>query len=147
VTSTATRTDERGQTTVLIIGFVIVIAMTVAVVVDASAAYLRRQALSSLADGAALAAADGLQGEQVYTVGLGERAVVDPRAARGLVVDYLTSVGAGRRYPGLSHAVETDGERVVVRVVAPMDLPIPVPGVASRARVTATAAALVIVVE
>jgi hypothetical protein len=143
----ARRTDDRGQTTVLIIGFVIVIAMTVAVVVDASAAYLRRQALSSLADGAALAAADGLQGEQVYTVGLGERAVVDPRAARELVVDYLISVGAGRRYPGLSHAVETDGERVVVRVAAPLDLPIPVPGVTRQASVTATAAAVVLVAE
>jgi uncharacterized membrane protein len=140
-------TDERGQTTVLIIGFVIVIAMTVAVVVDASAAYLRRQALSSLADGAALAAADGLQGEQVYTAGLGERAVVDPVAARGLVVDYLTSVGAGRRYPGLVHAVETDGDRVVVRVAAPLDLPIPIPGVARDARVAATAAAVVMVAE
>jgi uncharacterized membrane protein len=140
-------TDERGQTTVLIIGFVIVIAMTVAVVVDASAAYLRRQALSSLADGAALAAADGLQGEQVYTAGLGERAVVDPVAARGLVVDYLTSVGAGRRYPGLVHAVETDGDRVVVRVAAPLDLPIPIPGVGRDARVAATAAAVVMVAE
>jgi uncharacterized membrane protein len=140
-------TDERGQTTVLIIGFVIVVAMTVAVVVDASAAYLRRQALSSLADGAALAAADGLQGEQVYTAGLGERAVVDPVAARGLVVDYLTSVGAGRRYPGLVHAVETDGDRVVVRVAAPLDLPIPIPGVARDARVAATAAAVVMVAE
>jgi hypothetical protein len=140
-------TDERGQTTVLIIGFVIVVAMTVAVVVDASAAYLRRQALSSLADGAALAAADGLQGEQVYTAGLGERAVVDPVAARGLVMDYLTSVGAGRRYPGLSHVVETDGERVVVGVAAPLDLPIPIPGVAPQARVTATAAAVVLVAE
>jgi hypothetical protein len=138
------RTDERGQTTVLIIGFVIVIAMAVAVVVDASAAYLRRQALSSLADGAALAAADGLQGEQVYTAGLGERAVVDPGAARELVVEYLTAVGAGGRFPGLSHVVETDGERVVVRVAAPLDLPIPVPGVASQARVTATAAAVVL---
>jgi hypothetical protein len=143
----ARRTDDRGQTTVLIIGFVIVIAMTVAVVVDASAAYLRRQALSSLADGAALAAADGLQGEQVYTAGLGERAVVDPRAARELVVDYLVSVGAGRRYPGLSHAVETDGERVVVSVAAPLDLPIPIPGVARQASVSATAAAVVLVVE
>jgi uncharacterized membrane protein len=147
VTPTRRRIDDRGQTTVLIIGFVIVIAMTVAVVVDASAAYLRRQALSSLADGAALAAADGLQGEQVYTAGLGEGAVVDPRAARQLVVDYFVSVGAGRRYPGLSHAVETDGQRVVVRVAAPLDLPIPIPGVAPRARVTATAAAVVLVAE
>ena len=42
-------TDERGQTAVLIIGFMIVVALTVVVVVDATAAYLRRQALDTLA--------------------------------------------------------------------------------------------------
>jgi hypothetical protein len=130
---------------VLIIGFTLVIAMAVVVVVDASAAFLRRQALSSLADGAALAAADGLQGEQVYTGGLDDRAHVDPEVARILVDSYLSSVGAGARYPGLSHAVETDGERVVVRVAAPLDLPLPLPGVPGTTRVGATAAAVIAV--
>lgn len=141
------RQGEEGQTAVLIIGFVLVIAMTVVVVVDATAAYLRRQALDTLADGAALAAADGIAGEQVYTQGLGERAAVDPEAARVLVGDYLGSVGAGARYPGLRSAVETDGERVVVRLWAPLDLPLPLPGVVSRTRVAATAAAVVSVSE
>ena len=131
----------------MIVGFFVVLVMTVAVVVDASAAYLRRQALSSLADGAALAAANGLQGEHVYTSGLGERAVLDPGSARELVASYLADVGAGRNHPGLSHSVVTRGERVVVRVGAPLDLPIPVPGVVGRTRVTATAAAVVLVAE
>jgi Flp pilus assembly protein TadG len=137
--------DERGQTAVLIIGFVLVIAMTVVVVVDATAAYLRRQALDNLADGAALAATDGIAGEQVYTRGLEERTDVDPVVARALVGDYLASVGAGTRYPGISHAVETDGPRVVVRLRAPLDLPLPLPGVATRTHVAATAAAVVVV--
>ena len=137
--------EEHGQTTLLIIGFVLVVAMMVVVVVDASAAYLRRQALSSLADGAALAAADGIEGEQVYTTGLDERAAVDPETARLLAEAHLMSVGAGARYPGLSHSVETDGERVVVRLSAPLDLPLPLPGVAGSAEVGATAAATVAV--
>lgn len=139
------RRSESGQTAVLIIGFVLVVAMTVVVVVDATAAYLRRQALSSLADGAALAAADGIAGEQVYTAGLGEQAVVNPEVARALVDAHLASVGAGRRYPGLVHAVEVDGERVVVRLATPLDLPLPLPGVAAETRVTAIAAAVVAV--
>ena len=139
------RHDEHGQTTLLIIGFVLVVAMMVVVVVDASAAYLRRQALSSLADGAALAAADGIEGEQVYTTGLGERAAVDPETARLLAEAHLASVGAGARYPGLSHSVETDGERVVVRLSAPLGLPLPLPGVSGSAEVGATAAATVAV--
>lgn len=141
------RSNERGQTALLIIGFVLVIAMMIVVVVDATSAYLRRQALSTLADGAALAAADGIEGEQVYTGGLGERATVDPERARQLVAGYLSSVGAARRYPGLVHVVETDGERVVVRVAAPLDLPLPLPGVAEETDVVATAAAVVAVSE
>ncbi len=141
------RRGEAGQTAVLIIGLTLVLAMTVVVVVDATAGYLRRQALNTLADGAALAAADGIQGEQVYTGGLGERAAVDPAAARFLVEEYLASVDAGRRYPGLTHAVEADGERVVVHVAAPLDLPLPLPRTGDTAHVTATAAAVVTVGE
>jgi hypothetical protein len=141
----ATVHDERGQVSVIIIGFVVVLAMLFVVVVDASAAYLRRQALSSLADGAALAAADGIEGEQVYTGGLGERAAVDPERARGLVASYLSSVGAERRYPGLRQAVGTSGDRVVVRLDAPLGLPLSLPGIAGTARVAAESASVVAV--
>lgn len=139
----ATVRDEGGQTAVLIIGFTLVVAMMVAVVVDATAAYLRHQHLSTLADGAALAAADGIAGEHVYTAGLGERPVVDPRAASSLAADHIAATGAGRAYPGLVYDVETQGDRVVVRVAAPLDLPLPLPGVAERTWVTGTAAAVV----
>lgn len=138
---------EQGQVAGLIIGFTLILAMAVVVVVDATAAYLKRQALDTIADGAALAAADGIAGEQVYTAGLGERAVVDPVTAEAYVASYLDSVGAGRRHPGLSYVVEPDGERVVVRVSAPMDLPLPLPGVAGRTRVTSVAAAVAAVSE
>lgn len=143
----AGRREERGQTAVLIIGFAIVIAMMVVVVVDATAAYLRRQALNTLADGAALAAADGIAGERVYVGGLDESAPVDPASAQHLVDAYLASVGASGRYPGMRHGVETDGERVVVRLRAPLDLPLTLPGVGDTAHVTATAAAVIALKE
>jgi hypothetical protein len=138
-------TGERGQTTVLIIGFALVIAMMVVVVVDASAAFLRRQQLHALADGAALAAADGIAGEHVYTVGLAERAVIDPAAAGALVESYLTEVGAAAAYPGLDYRVHADGDRVVVRLGTPMELPLPLPGVVERTWVSGTAAAVAVV--
>lgn len=137
--------DEAGQTTLLIIGFATVAAMMVGVVVDASAAYLRRQGLDSLADGAALAAADGIQGEQVYEGGLGEHAQIDPAVARGYVADYLAATGAARKYPGVGCTVETAGDRVVVRVRAPLDLPITPPGWERRPVIGAVASALVVV--
>jgi hypothetical protein len=139
------RRDERGQTVPLIVGFTVILAMMVVVVVDATAAYLRRQALLTLADGAALAAADGIAGEHVYLTGVDERVVVDPGTARELVSSYLSAVGAGDRYPGLVHAVDTHGDRVVVRVGAPLDLPLPLPRVGGTAHVHATAAAAITV--
>lgn len=50
--------DERGSSAMLIIGFAAFLAMTIAMLVDASAAYLQRQGLNTLADGAALHGAD-----------------------------------------------------------------------------------------
>ena len=137
------RREESGQAAVLIIGLAVVALLLVAVVVDASAAYLRRQALDSLADGAALAAADGVQGEQVYEGGLGERAEIDPAVARGYVDDYLAAAGASARFPGLGYTVDASPDRVVVRVSAPLDLPITPPGWARRPVVTGTAASYV----
>lgn len=139
------RRGEAGQTTVLIIGLATVAALLVGVVVDASAAYLRRQGLDSLADGAALAAADGIQGAQVYDGGLGDRAVVDPEVARAYVADYLRATGAASAYPGLAWSVGTAGDRVVVRVRAPLSMPITPPGWARRPVVGAVASAVVVV--
>jgi Flp pilus assembly protein TadG len=137
--------DERGSVAPLIIGFAVVIALLVAVVVDASAAYLRRQGLNSAADAAALAATDGIQGEEVYTHGLGEQAEIDPVAARRHVADYFASSGVQRRFPGLDYAVETTANTVVVRVRTAMDLPLHVPGVGTNVPITGTAASVVVV--
>ena len=137
--------DERGQTTLLIIGFAVVAIMMVAVVVDASAAYLRRTGLDSLADAAALSAADGVQGRQVYEGGLGKRAEIDPVVARRYVAQYLRDTGASRRYPGLTYDVDATTDRVVVHVAAPLDLPITPPGWDRRPTISGTAASFVVV--
>lgn len=140
-----TRRDERGSITPLILGFAVVVALLVGVVVDASAAYLRRQGLNSAADAAALAATDGIQGEEVYTHGLGERARIDPATARRYVADYLAASGLGRRYPGLDWSVRTTDNTVVVRLATPLDLPFRIPGVGMDVPVTGTAASVVVV--
>ena len=63
--------DERGSVTVLIVGLAVVLLMMAAVVTDASAAYLQRQGLDTLADGAALTGADaGASGDEAYAGGL-----------------------------------------------------------------------------
>lgn len=137
--------EESGQTSVLIVGFAVVLLLMVGLVVDASAAYLRRQGLSSLADGAALAATDGAQGTEVYGDGLGERALIDPVAARRHVEDYLDAADAAGQYPGLSYDIVSTPDSVVVTVRAPLDLPVTPPGWEERPVISATSAAFVFV--
>ena len=137
--------DEAGQTMLLVVGLTVVALLLIGVTIDASAAYLRRQGLDNLADGAALAAADGVQGLQVYEGGLGEHALIDPAVAREYVAAYLLEVEAARAYPGLGFAVDATVDRVVVRVYAPLDLPISPPGWEARPLISSTAASYVVV--
>jgi hypothetical protein len=134
---------QSGQTALLILGFFLLAVLLVGVVVDASAAYLRRQALNGLADGAALAAADGVQGDQVYTGGLGETAQIDPVAARRYVATYLAQARAHARFDGLVYRVLPAGDSVTVHLSAPLDLPIPPPGWAGAPWIDGTASAAV----
>lgn len=120
--------DEAGQVTVLIIGFALVLLMAVGVTIDASAAYLQRESLATLADGAALAAADQAQGTPAYDGGLGRTAPLDVRTARASVAEHLSVTGAVRDHPGLVVVVDVVGDRVVVRLRAPLDLPLTVQG-------------------
>jgi len=138
---------ERGQTTVLIVGFAVVLMMAVAMVVNVSSAYLRRQSLDNLADGAALVAADaGAEGDDVYAGGLAEdRLELFETTAREAVDDYLTQTDARATYPGLVRTVEVDAatRSVRVRISAPLDLPLSIPGAPQRATIAATGAAAV----
>ena len=140
-------TDQAGQATIMIIGFAFVLAMAIAVVVDASAAYLQRQGLDTVADGAALRGADlGATGREVYTDGVsGQRLDLTTEAVRAAVRDYLASSGAYAEYPGLSFSVDVDraASRVTVWVRAPLELPLSVPGSPEVATISATGAAAV----
>lgn len=137
------RRTERGSASVLIVGFAVVLVLLVAVVVDASAAFLRHQDLDSLADGAALAGADaGATGSDVYTGGLRDGTIDQSGvAARRGVQAYLTSVAAYRDYPGLQVEITVSGQSVSVHLSAPVDLPLTVPGSPERPTVGATGSA------
>ena len=140
------RRDERGTALLMIIGFAVVLLMMAAVVTDASAAYLQRQGLDTLADGAALTAADaGASGDEAYGTGLDADLHLDADVARSAVFGYLHRVGAFTRYPGLTATVAVDPatQRVIVAVHAPIHLPLHVPGGPESASIGATSAATV----
>jgi len=128
---------------VLVVGFLVVLGLLTAMVVDASAAYLRRQAVNGLADGAALAAADGAQGAALYEGGLGGLAPIDPAAAQAAVDEYLRSTGAPATFPGLDWQVHTTGPTVTVHLTTPLDLPLDPAGWADTTMVSATGSAIV----
>ena len=140
------RSDEQGQVTLLVIGFAAILVMAIVMVVDASAAYLQRQGLDNLADGAALHGAD-LGSAGVYAEGLPEdRLLQQSDAVREAVRDYLRAAGADRRFPGIDVAVAVNAvdRSVTVTLRAPLDLPLmlpdwstsPVVGASSTAAVT-----------
>lgn len=141
--------DESGQTTVLIVGMALVLLMMTAVVVDASAAFLRRQDLDTVADGAALAGADaGSRNLQaLYAEGLGADVRLDQAeaVARAAVAAHLRAIGAHSAYPGLSWTVSFDpvDDSVTVRLSAPLDLPLTFPGAPTGTTVAATGSAVV----
>ena len=142
-----TRRSERGSVTPMIIGFAAFLLVLIAVVIDASAAYLQRQGLTTLADGAALQGAD-LGSVGAYTAGVPEvRLAQNAEQVHEAVGEYLRATGAYRTYPGLSHrvSVERSTQVVTVTVRAPLDLPLAVPGVRSSPVVVATGRAVVTV--
>jgi len=138
--------SERGTVTLLVVGFAVVLLMMAAVVTDASAAYLQRQSLDTLADGAALTAADaGASGDEAYGEGVDADLHLDADVARAAVFGYLRRVGAFARYPGLTATVSVDStaRRVLVEVHAPLHLPLHLPGSPEHADVGARSAATV----
>lgn len=139
------RRDERGSTIPLIVGLAAVLLMGIALVINASAAYLQRQSLDTLADGAALRGAD-LGAAGVYGEGLSvERLLQEKGAVEKVVVAYLQSVGADKTYPGLEvdARVNFADRSVTVTLSAPVDLPMHIPGSPSQPVVGASSTAAV----
>ena len=141
----AMRRDDRGSAIPLIVGLAGVLVLAIAVVVNASSAFMQRQSLDTLADGAALYGAD-IGSAGVYAEGLpAERLLQEERAVRVAVQDYLRRVGAYETYGDIAVVARVDPAARAVTVVlsAPLDLPLTVPGTPSRPTVSATGRAAV----
>ncbi|MBC9226319.1 hypothetical protein GL325_08300 [Aeromicrobium sp. 636] len=125
------RRRERGNVTVLTVGFLAVLGLLVVVVVNASAAFLERRELMNLADRVALHAADGLDRDAVYTGGIDEAAVLDAADAQSLIRGIVPS--------DVDVRLSTAGDRVEVRLTRRVPLPLVPPGVPDTATIRADA--------
>ena len=129
---------EEGTISVMVVGFFIVVALLAVVVVNSSAAFLQRQELDNVADGAALAAADALNQDSIYTDGIGKDAPLDVDQARQIVADYLDSTGNDVA----SWRVTADGDTIRVHLERLVDFALAPPGWRSGTTITADAAGI-----
>ncbi len=123
---------EDGTITVMTVGFLLFVGLLAVVVVNSSAAFLQRQQLDNVADGAALAAADGLNQDAFYRTG---EITLDDQQARRLVRDYVT--GEGIRVT----SVRIDAGQVSVRLERTVSLAFAPPGWQSRTTIVSEATA------
>jgi hypothetical protein len=136
------RRDEQGQMTVLIIGFAAIILLMIVVVTDISKVFLVRRELDAAADGAVLAAANGLAAIYAQPAADGN-AELDPDQARRLTAEYLDQVAASNNFDGLDWSADVDGTTVTVRLTSTVDLPFEPPGWPGSSDIASEAAAVV----
>lgn len=135
----------------LIMGLVVLAALFVTVVMDVSALFLDRRDLIAAADGAALAGAQAVDAESLYTEGLPASGplFLDEVRARAAVQDYLIENGFFDRYAGFAVHVQTSPTTVRVELGALVQLPVtntvtPGSGDGVQVRASATARSAVI---
>lgn len=129
------RRDDRGQVTLLILGYTLIAFAVATVVAGASAVHLGRHRLLAVADAAALDAADALDRQGFYgptaagPAGTGPTPVVrlSDATVRDSVRRYLADVGAEQRFRSLDVADPTgspDGTTAEVTLTAVVPLPL-----------------------
>lgn len=130
---------DDGTVLMLVIGFAFTLVVMVGVVVNVSAVVLAKRGVASAADGAAVAAAQALDLDQLYRNGLGEQLPLSLAEARSRVATYTTQAAAEQ--PGLVLVVRLDGRTAVVTATRTLTLPFPVPGSTGSVRVESVARA------
>ncbi|WP_344234799.1 Tad domain-containing protein [Kribbella hippodromi] len=126
---------------VLIVGFSAVILLMIVVVTDISKVFLVRRGLDATADGAVLAAANGLATVTAHTAG--DEATIDPEQAARLTADYLNQTAATTKFGNLTWSVDVEGTTVKVRLTSTVNLPFEPPGWPGASDIASEAAATV----
>jgi Putative Flp pilus-assembly TadE/G-like len=118
---------ERGQISLLILGFTIIALMLILGAVDVTAVQLARTRLLDAADGAALDASDALDDGSAYDRGLRSAVPVTDGSVRESATQYLA---VAPRPHGITSWVladgtgSPDGQTSVVRLRGVVDIPI-----------------------
>lgn len=130
---------ERGTILPLVLGFATLLLLLVAVVVDVSAVILAQRGAASVADGAAVAAAQQLDRDAVYAKGLGAAIPLSPDGVQQVVSDYAGR--AAEVQPGLQLTASLDETATTATVTATRSVRLPFGGWFRVGVVTVTAVA------
>jgi uncharacterized membrane protein len=117
--NTAALRDERGSIMLLAIAFIGITLFAIAIVTDASTLFRQHRALAALADGAALAGAQGIDLDTYYAQGATVRTTLNPDQVRANVHHYLQHTDDDTVRVD---ALTIDGGLVSVTLTAPMQL-------------------------
>lgn len=118
---------ERGQISLLILGFTVIALMLIVGAVDVTAVQLARSRLLDAADGAALDASDALDKGSAYDGGLKSAVPITDGSVRRSAAEYLA---VEPRPHGISSWIladgtgSPDGQTAVVRLRGTADIPI-----------------------
>ena len=102
--------NERGQTTVLVLGMALLAFAVAGVAVDGTRAWLYRRTLQNAADAAALAGAAELDRAAYYASG-GEEVVLDEVSSERVAIRWLNG-----RTTGARASVESTDDRVTIEM-------------------------------
>jgi uncharacterized membrane protein len=106
-----------------IAGVLLVVAVAL-VLADTSSLYMRRTALMMVADDAAIAAANAIDLDAIYTQGVGDAMTLDPFEAHALAQESVDAVQDARLREVRLDAVSVSGSEVEVVVSAAVPSPI-----------------------
>lgn len=120
---------DGGSVTPLVLGLAVVLLLLVSVVAAASQAFVQRRSLASLADGAAVAAAQAIAHQRIYVEGVGDQLPVshtDSMAAVHTYVSRSVSTTSLQHVAVADVRVDREGS-VRVSLTARADVPLPTP--------------------
>jgi len=118
---------ERGQISLLILGFAVIALMLIMGAVDVTAVQLARTRLLDAADSAALDASDALDNRTAYGKGLGSAVEISTDSVRRSAAQYLTvqplphGISAWALVDGTG---SPDGQTAVIRLRGTAEIPI-----------------------
>ena len=118
---------ERGSVMVLSIGLMVVALLVVTLSVNIATMWVTRRNLDGIADSAALAAAQAVDGQALYqgTAMQGSESLPLNRIiARRYVADYLANAQVRKQYPNIRvRSVAVVNNRVRIVIATPVSLP------------------------